>query len=94
MQEPKLSTMVVLYNLNLKINTSLILENLPLDDNIIKIENIPNLLKEHNKKVFIFKDYNGKSGGYAYESKFFAGDVNYFIDPISGCGDCLYPPHR
>ena len=38
MQEPKLSTMVVLYNLNLKINTSLILENLPLDDNIIKIE--------------------------------------------------------
>jgi len=38
MQQPKLSTMVVLYNLNLKINTSLILENLPLDDNIVKIE--------------------------------------------------------
>ena len=38
MQEPKLSTMVVLYNLNLKINTTTILENLPLDDNIIKIE--------------------------------------------------------
>jgi len=57
------------------------------DEDIIKIENIPNLLKEHNKKVFIFKDYNGKSGGYAYESKFFAGDVNYFIDnvPLPNC---------
>ena len=38
MEQPKLSTMVVLYNLNLKLNTNFILENLPLDESIIKIE--------------------------------------------------------
>lgn len=38
MEQPKLSTMVVLYNLNLKLNTNFILENLPLDNSIIKIE--------------------------------------------------------
>lgn len=38
MENPKLSTMVVLYTLNLKLNTTHILENLPLDDKIIKVE--------------------------------------------------------
>lgn len=38
MENPKLSTMVVLYTLNLKLNTTKILEDLPLDSEIIKVE--------------------------------------------------------
>lgn len=38
MEIPKLSTMVVLYTVNLKLNTTKILENLPLDSEIIKVE--------------------------------------------------------
>ena len=38
MENPKLSTMVVLYTLNLKLDTTKILENLPLDSEIIKVE--------------------------------------------------------
>lgn len=38
MDQPKLSTMVILYNLNIKLNTTILLEHLGLDDNIIKIE--------------------------------------------------------
>lgn len=38
MDHPKLSTMVVLYNMNFKLNTDSILHNLPLNESIIKIE--------------------------------------------------------
>jgi hypothetical protein len=38
MDQPKLSTMVILYNLNVKLNTGILLERLDLDSNIIKIE--------------------------------------------------------
>ena len=38
MDTPKLSTMVVLYNMNFKIQTDAILEHLPLNESIIKIE--------------------------------------------------------
>jgi hypothetical protein len=38
MDLPKLSTMVILYNLNVKLNTSILLEQLALDDKIIKVE--------------------------------------------------------
>jgi len=38
MNAPKLSTMVVLYNTNLKFNTNKIMSDLPLDQHIIKIE--------------------------------------------------------
>ena len=38
MEPPKLSTMVVLYNLNIKIDTTRLLDELPLNDSIIKIE--------------------------------------------------------
>jgi hypothetical protein len=38
MEDPKLSTMVVLYNLNLKLNTDMLLERLPINTSIIKIE--------------------------------------------------------
>lgn len=38
MDQPKLSTMVILYNLNVKLNTGILLEQLDLDSNIIKIE--------------------------------------------------------
>lgn len=38
MDEPKLSTMVVLYTLNLKLNTDKLLEKLPINESIIKIE--------------------------------------------------------
>lgn len=38
MDQPRLSTMVVLYNMNFKLNTDLILNELPLNDSIIKIE--------------------------------------------------------
>jgi hypothetical protein len=38
MDPPKLSTMVVLYNLNIKLDTSILLDQLPLDESIIKIE--------------------------------------------------------
>ena len=58
-------------------------DNILGDEDISKIENIPTLLKEHAKKVFIFKDYNGStSRGYSYESKFFAGEVSYFVDNV------------
>jgi len=61
MQEPKLSTMVVLYNLNLKINTSLILENLNLDYNIIKIENIGVLVRGTSSRYKIKRRSTKKS---------------------------------
>ena len=38
MDLPKLSTMVVLYNTNLKFDTNKIMSDLPLDSSIIKIE--------------------------------------------------------
>jgi len=58
-------------------------DNILGDEDINKIENIPNLLNENNKKVFVFKDYNVSTPrGYSYESKFFAGDLNYFIDNV------------
>lgn len=38
MEAPRLSTMVVLYNMNFKLNTDIVLEQLPLNDQIIKIE--------------------------------------------------------
>jgi len=38
MKTPTLSTMVVLYNLNIKLNTTELLEKLQLDDKLIKIE--------------------------------------------------------
>jgi TATA-box binding protein (TBP) (component of TFIID and TFIIIB) len=38
METPKLSTMVVLYSTNLKLNTNLLLEKLPINETIIKIE--------------------------------------------------------
>lgn len=38
METPKLSTMVVLYTINLKMKTDILLEKLPLNDHIIKIE--------------------------------------------------------
>ena len=38
METPKLSTMVVLYTVNLKVKTAELLESLPLNDSIIKIE--------------------------------------------------------
>jgi len=38
MDTPILSTMVVLYNTNLKFDTSILLENLPINESIIKIE--------------------------------------------------------
>jgi len=38
MDPPKLSTMVVLYNMNFKVQTDAILEHLPLNESIIKIE--------------------------------------------------------
>lgn len=54
------------------------------NEDLIKLEQIPFILKENEKKVFMFKHYNKVSSlGYYYESKFFAGDVNYFIDNIS-----------
>lgn len=54
------------------------------DSDLTKLENIPSLLKEHDKKIFMFKHYNKISTlGYYYESKFFAGDVNCFVDNVS-----------
>jgi len=38
MNEPKLSTMVVLYTMNFKVNTDILLETLQITDDIIKIE--------------------------------------------------------
>jgi hypothetical protein len=38
MDQPRLSTMVVLYNMNFKLNTDIILNTLPLNESIIKIE--------------------------------------------------------
>lgn len=38
METPKLSTMVVLYTTNLKLNTDMLLEKLPINEEIIKIE--------------------------------------------------------
>uniref|UniRef100_A0A6C0ENR9 Uncharacterized protein n=1 Tax=viral metagenome TaxID=1070528 RepID=A0A6C0ENR9_9ZZZZ len=38
MDPPTLTTMVVLYNVNVRLNTNLLLESLPLTDSIIKIE--------------------------------------------------------
>lgn len=38
MNDPKLSTMVVLYNMNFKLNTDKVLQLLPLNEEIIKIE--------------------------------------------------------
>jgi len=59
-------------------------DNILGDEDIDKISNIPNLLKENDKKIFVFKDYNvSTSRGYSYESKFFAGDVNYFVTNVT-----------
>lgn len=63
-------------------------DNILNDVDLDKIQQIPVLLKNNDKKLFFFKDYNSPNQlGYAYESKFFAGDVNFFIDnfpiPIS-----------
>lgn len=58
-------------------------DNILNNEDIEKISNIPILLKQNNKKIFIFKDYNvSTSRGYSYESKFFAGDVNYFVSNV------------
>jgi hypothetical protein len=58
-------------------------DNILNDEDLFKISNIPQLLDQHGKKMFVFKNYNRSSpGGYSYESKFFAGDVNYFVDAV------------
>ena len=38
MEQPKLSTMVVLYNLNIKVDTTRLLDDIPINETIIKIE--------------------------------------------------------
>ncbi len=58
-------------------------DNILNDGDISIIEGIPQLLIENNKKMFVFKDYNPSTPrGYSYESKFFAGEVNYFVDNV------------
>jgi len=58
-------------------------DNILNDNDISKIENIPQLLVDNNKKMFVFKDYNpSTTRGYSYESKFFAANVSYFADNV------------
>lgn len=59
-------------------------DNILSEEDLLKINNIPQILNQHNKKLFVFKNYNNSSKyGYSYESKFFAGEVNYFVDNVS-----------
>lgn len=52
-------------------------------EDLVKLQKIPSLLKEYDKKFFMFKHYNKVSHlKYCYESKFFGGDVNYFVDNV------------
>lgn len=55
-----------------------------LNDNDISIfQNIPELLKESDKKLFVFRSYKSHyTHGYWYECKFFAADTKYFNENV------------
>lgn len=53
METPKLTTMVVLYSLDVKVNTTTLLESLPLTDNLIKIEKQGSPIRGASKRDLI-----------------------------------------